>query len=68
MFNSISVTLIRLYRPPHSKQNKNTNNIMFLDQFSDFLYSLSDGIGEIIVILIGDFNFHFDNQHASEAS
>ena len=53
MYNSVSLTLVCLYRPPHSKQNKRTNK-MFLDQFPDFLLSLSDGTGEIIV---GDLLF-----------
>ena len=37
---------------------------MFLDQFPDFLHSLSDGKGEITVV--GDFIFHFANEHDSE--
>ena len=36
---------------------------MFLDQFPDFLHSFSSG--EIIVV--GDFDFHFENEHDSEA-
>ena len=35
-----------------------------LDQFPDFLLSLSDGNGEIIVG--GDFNFRFENEHDNE--
>ena len=60
MYNSVSFTLVSLYRSPHSKQNKCTNK-MFLDQFPDFLLSLSDGNGEIIVG--DDFNFRFENEH-----
>ena len=63
VYNSISVTLICLYRPPYSKQNKNTNKI-FLDEFPYFLHSLIDCKREVIVI--GDFNFHFDNKPDSE--
>ena len=58
VYNSVLVTLICLYRPPHSKQNNNTNK-MFLDEFPDFLQSLNDKKGEVIVMR--DFNFHFDN-------
>ena len=61
--NNVSVTLICLYRPPYSKQTNNTNK-MVLDEFPDFLHPLSDKKGEVIVM--GDFNFHFDNQHDSE--
>ena len=48
-----------MYRPPYSKQSNNTNK-MFLDELPDFLHSLSDGKGEVIVM--GDFNFHFDSK------
>ena len=38
---------------------------MFVDEFPDFLHSLSDSIREVIIM--GDFNnFHFDNQLDSE--
>ena len=37
---------------------------MFLDEFPDFLHSLGDRKGE--VILMGNFNFHFDSWHDSE--
>ena len=60
VYNSVSVTLICLYRPPYGKQNNNTNKV-FSDEFPDFLYSLSDRKGEVIVM--GYFNFHFDSQH-----
>ena len=63
VYNSVSVTLICLYRPPYSKQNNNTNK-MFLDEFPDCLHSLNDRKAEVIVM--GDFKFHFDNQHDSE--
>ena len=63
MYNSILVTSICLYRPPYSKQNNNTNN-MFLDEFPDFLHSLGDSKGAVTVM--GDINFHFENQHDSE--
>ena len=48
---------------PHSKLNKSKNK-MILDQFPDFLHSFNDGKGEITVV--GDFNFHFANEHDSE--
>ena len=48
-----------MYRPPYSKQSNNTNK-MFLDELPDFFHSLSDGKGEVIVM--GDFNFHFDSK------
>ena len=63
MYNSVSVTLICLYHSPYSKEKNNTNT-MFLDEFTDFLHSLSDRKEEAIVI--SDFNFHFDIQHDSE--
>ena len=63
VYNSVSVTLICLYRPPYSKQTNNTNK-MVLDEFPDFLHPLSDKKGEVIVM--GDFHFHFDSQHDSE--
>ena len=63
VYNSVSVTLICLYRPPYSKEKNNTNT-MFFDEFADFLHSPSDRKEEAIVI--SDFNFHFDIQHDSE--
>ena len=63
VYNSVSVTLICLYRPPYSKEKNNTNT-MFLDEFTDFLHSLSDRKEEAIVISY--FNFYFDSQHDSE--
>ena len=63
VYNSISVTLNRLYRPPYSKQNKNTNDT-FLDEFPDFLHSIINSKGEVIVM--ADFEFYFHNQHDSE--
>ena len=59
----ISLTLVCLYRTPRSKLNKSTNK-MFLDQFPVFLHSLSDRKRKITVV--GDFNFHFANEHDSE--
>ena len=44
VYNIVSVTLICLYRPLYSKQNKNTNK-MLLDEVPDFLLSLSDRKG-----------------------
>ena len=61
--NSVSVALICLCRPTHGKQNKNTNK-MFLDKFPDFLHSLSDSTGDVIVMKVSDF--HLDNQHDCE--
>ena len=60
-FDVSCTTLVGLYRPPHSKQNKGTNK-MFLDQFNSRFSPLAhDGKGEITVV--GDFNFHFENEH-----
>ena len=54
VYNSVSVTLICLYRPAYSKQNNITNK-MFLDEFPDFLHSLSNRKGEVTVM--GDLIF-----------
>ena len=50
--------------PPSSQQTEHETNKMFLDPFPDFLHSLSDSKGKIMVV--DDFNFYFENEHDSE--
>ena len=54
--NSV-IVLICLYRPPPSKKNK-LKNSMFMEEFPDLLESL---MSHDRLIIVGDFNFHFDS-------
>ena len=47
-----------IYRPPPSKKNKISDS-MFFDQFFDFLEHSDSLPGK--TLLMGDFNFHFEN-------
>ena len=55
---STHVRLVALYRPPPSKRNGLTKS-QFFTEFREYLHSLSTSSG--ILVIVGDFNFHWDN-------
>ena len=56
--DSTSVSVIRLYRPPPSKQNKRPNK-MFFEEFPTLVSVYSHARRDLA--FIGDFNFHFED-------
>jgi len=58
-----SITICCLYRPPPSRKNNLTSSL-FHQEFQSLLdhYSLSP----TKLIILGDFNFHFDNQSSPD--
>ena len=63
-FGDIQVRLDVIYRPPASKQN-NLKNSVFFNEWSVFLEHVSEMSNEVIII--GDINFHLDNQEDDDA-
>ena len=57
--------IVTIYRPPPSKANKLTTSI-FLKEFSTFLEQESISTGSLLIV--GDFNFHFENKNNSESN
>ena len=61
-YNKQLTNLFCIYRPPPSKKNKFSDSMFFdqfFDQFSDFLEHSDSLPGK--TLLMGDFNFHFEN-------
>ena len=56
--DSTSVSVICLYRPPPSKQNKLSNK-MFFEEFPTLVSEYSHARRDLA--FIGDFNFHFED-------
>ena len=59
------IHIFGLYRPPPSKKNK-LKNAMFIEQFPDLLEYMNSLKGHSIIV--GDFNFHWDNPSDSYTS
>ena len=54
-----------IYRPPPSRCNKFTVR-QFLDEFSEYLQHLVTCTA--LLIIVGDFNFHIDNENDNDAA
>ena len=55
-----SVRVCVIYRPP------STSKTVFLEEFQDYLDSLTHSKGKLVVL--GDFNFHYDRRDNAEAN
>ena len=58
-----SVSVISLYRPPPSKQNKLSNK-MFFEEFPTLVSEYSHARRDLA--FIGDFNFHFEDSSSGD--
>ena len=61
--DSTSVSVICLYRPPPSKQNKLSNK-MFFEEFPSLVSEYSHARRDLA--FIGDFNFHFEDSSSGD--